>query len=419
MSEPRSDSVDTGADAASGRGSHSSDENDLNPPFFNTTYSTHRVSPLYVGEHALDQPRLNVLAHRLRDTLVGDVVRGIQINLESVETGAGQVGALQYVRITWFDVQTLLAGPQAEETMAFGNQTRGLWIQIRHENAQYIAMLIPGYSDRADVVNRPDPTWTMQGVEPPANDAPQEERFIHLPLLLLRMPMALKGVVGDWLSSTFDCRVSKLSLGTKTLVSAWQGWIDSYGISTKGADFVMTFAFNAPLPTKLGEKESDSDSDSDSDLSSDEQNLEPGLRSMSVAVAPQDLVRFLRAGEILGADKFTSSALWETNERERHRLAGGNVDDGWAWRMNDTGDHPFTEAVGRYVRHHLGLNLFHPSVRVIQISCGGFSLSQSRIKIIRKKDDEGVSAAAWNFVTQLGDRIRGEALPNAISAATT
>lgn len=413
MANSRSGSAETG------NGSVLSDDNDLVPPFFNTTYSTHRVSPLYIGGHTLDQDRLDVLAHRLRDTLAGDVVRGIQISLESVETGTGQVGALQYVRITWFDVSKILDGPKASEVRAFDGETHGLWIQIRHENAQYIAMLIPGYSERADVVDRPDPTWTMQGVEAPPDVAREGERFAHLPLLLLRMPMALKGVIGDWLSSTFDCRVSKLSLGTKTLVSAWQGWIDTYGISSKGTDFVMTLAFNAPLPGTSDAKEPDSDSDSDSDLSSDEQMLEPGLRSMSVAIAPQDLVRFLRAGEILGADKYTSSALWETNERERHRLAGGNVDDGWAWRANDTGDHPFTEAVGRYVRHHLGLNMFHPSVRVIQVSCGGFSLSQSRIKIIRKKEDAGVSIAAWKFVTQLGDRIRGEALPAAISSATT
>lgn len=81
---------------------------DVLPPFFNTTFSTHRVSPLYVGRQELTTQRLDQLAHRLRDTLVGDVVRGIQIGLESTDTPAGQVGSLRSVKIRWFHAQRLL-----------------------------------------------------------------------------------------------------------------------------------------------------------------------------------------------------------------------------------------------------------------------------------------------------------------------
>lgn len=407
------------------RGSSSTSDDISVPPFFNTTFSTHRVSPLYIGWRELDQSRLDELAHRLRDTLVGDVVRGIQITLESADTPAGQVGALRYVRMSWFDVDELLGDQDNSEdttmgagpAVSFDGQNRGLWIEIRHDNAAYVALLLPGYSTNPEIIQRPDPSFTLQDGAVPLDPQLEEQRFMHLPLLLLRMPMALKGVISEWLSSTFDCRVSKLSLGTRTLVNVWEGWIETYGVSSRGPDFTVTFSFNAPLPPKAGSNDSESDSDSEMDLDMTGQTTEAGLRSMNVAVSPQDLRRFIRAGERLGAEHITTKALWETNARERHRIAGGNLDDGWAWRKTDSGDHPFTEALGRYVHHHFGLNMFHPAVRIIQISCGSFVLAQSRLKIVRYGEiTEDFSRAAWMFATKLGDRIRGDELPTAISS---
>ncbi|KHN99370.1 uncharacterized protein MAM_03068 [Metarhizium album ARSEF 1941] len=383
------------------------------PPFFNTTFSTHRVSPLYVGRQELTSSRLEQLAHRLRDTLAGDVVRGIQIGLESTDTPAGQVGSLRSVNIRWFHAQRLLdrdlffteqdGGSGLTDTvMRQWNRLqethkRGLWIEIRHENAAYVALLLPGHP--STVKDRKSAThgFTMQ----PDGNAPDsrinQDQFIHLPLLLLRMPQALKGVIGDWISTTFDCRVSKLNLGTRTLVAVWEDWIKTAGLPGKGPDFTISLAFNAPMAKK----------------DNDGMSTDPGLRGMDVTIAPQDLRRFFRRGEY--SDELfrsSSSGPWENDARERRRLAGGNADDGWGWRTGQEPDeHPFTEALARYLDHHLALNMFHPSVRVVQISCGGFMLAQSRLKIVKvgSVSDE-LARAAWVFVTRLGERLRGERL---------
>ena len=422
------------SETGTGTGSGSTPLDDALPTFFNTTFSTHRVSPLFVGREELGSERLAQLAYRLRDTLVGDVVRGVQIGLESTDTPAGQVGSLRSVTIRWFEAQRLLSGDLsfmdqdggegiADSIMRHWSripdkQKRGLWIEIRHENAAYMALLLPGYPRTGkEKATSASEGWTMRMDEDSPAVTVDQDQFLQLPLLLLRMPNALKGVIGDWLSTTFDCRVSKLNLGTRTLVTVWEDWLEIAGLPGKGPDFAISLAFNAPLgkkETDVGAGTAPTGSDHMSDSSSDEDaSADPGLRSMDVTIATQDLRRFLRAGQ--QADEAFQSAssnskVWDKDVRERRRLAGGNADDGWGWRLTQSRDeHPFTEALARYLDHHLGLNLFHPSVRVAQISCGGFVLAQSRLKIVKIGDvTEDLARAAWVFVTRLGERLRGD-----------
>lgn len=352
-------------------------------------------------------------------------MRGIQIGLESTDTPAGQVGALRSVTIHWFQAQKLLGSDLtfteqdgsddlADTVMKQWNRLpesnkRGLWIDIRHENAAYVALLLPGHPGSLKDRKSTSIGWAMQSDANGPKSGVDEDQFIHLPLLLLRMPQALKSVIGDWLSTTFDCRVSKLNLGTKTLVTVWEDWIKIAGLPNKGPDFAVTLAFNAPIPPKEQEGEADMQDDNDND--DDGMSKDPGLRAMDITISPQDLRKFLRAGSQAGELYETnSSGGWENDNRERRRLAGGNADDGWGWRSDQDPDlHPFTEALAHYLDHHLGLNLFHPSVRVVQISCGGFVLAQSRLKIVRLGEvTDELARAAWVFVTRLGERLRGQ-----------
>ncbi|KAM0191592.1 hypothetical protein ACHAPA_007097 [Fusarium lateritium] len=371
------------------------------PPFFNTTFSTHRVSPLHIGKTRLTKQRLQVIASRLRDTLVGDVIRGIQLRLEATDTSVGQVGALKGVRIEWFRASTFLGedlstddldAPRGDQSDLPDDQKQGLWISIEHENAAYAAILLPGFSDSSSIPQGED-----------------QSKFLHLPLLLMRMPQQLKSVVADWLAASFDCRVSRVALGTKTILGVWESWIASNGINDRGTDFTITLAFNAPLPTN------DSPIATDKDQPQDEETTTPGLRSIDVTISAQDLRRFVRAGEKSHAPDHAS---WQGDARERRRLAGGNTDDGWAWRTKESSEtSPFTEALGSYLHHHLAVNLFHPSVHVTQISCAGFVLGQGRLKILMSGEvSQPLSRAAWSFVAQLGQRVRGEQLPQVFSA---
>ncbi|KJZ79496.1 hypothetical protein HIM_00965 [Hirsutella minnesotensis 3608] len=371
------------------------------PPFFNTTFSTHRVSPLYVGPEGLTTARLDLLARRLRDTLVGDVVRGIQISVEATETPGGQVGTLRTVAIRRFKPRSILGEPDSQDGAVQEDNAAdsGIWIQVRHENAAYVALLLPG---NGNPTSSQTPSWTTSLAETRVDAQLDESQFVHLPLLLLRMPQALKAVIGQWLSTTFDCRVSKLNLGTKTLTSIWEGWISSAGLPTKGSDFVMTLAFNAPLNPTREDSSGQNAEGSDGDGS-----LEPGLRGLEITISPSDLARFLRIGQAEGPFNTDSADSWDTDKRERRRLAGSNADDGWAWRNDKSAPtQPFTEALARYLHHHTALNLFHPSVRVVQISCGAFVLSQSKLKLVKVGDiTEDLARAAWMFVKHLGARV--------------
>ncbi|RGP80140.1 kinetochore complex sim4 subunit fta1 [Fusarium longipes] len=370
------------------------------PPFFNTTFSTHRVSPLHVGETRLTEQRLQVIASRLRDTLVGDVVRGIQLRLEATNTAIGQVGVLKAVKIEWFRASALLGDESIEDDLQIprggqndlpDGQKQGLWINIEHENAAYAAILLPGLSNSSARLDK------------------DEKKFLYLPLLLMRMPQQLKSVVTDWLAASFDCRVSRVMLGTKTILGAWESWIASNGVDNRGGDLTVTLAFNAPLP------DNDGLATLTGDQTQNEKIATPGLRSIDITISHQDLGRFVRAGE---KNNVLGGPMWKGDARERRRLAGGNTDDGWAWReINPSEASPFTEALANYLNYHLALKLFHPSVRVTQISCSGFVLSQGRLKILMPGEvNPNLSRAAWSFVAQLGQRIRGEEVPQLFSA---
>ncbi|KAF4447752.1 hypothetical protein F53441_8771 [Fusarium austroafricanum] len=370
------------------------------PPFFNTTFSTHRVSPMHIGKSQLTKQRLQTIASRLRDTLVGDVVRGIQLRVEATDTPIGQVGALKGVRIEWFRAGTFLGEdfsdndldtPRGDQSDLPDDQKQGLWISIEHENAAYAAILLPGLSNSANL-----------------HEGKDQSKFIHLPLLLMRMPQQLKNVVADWLAATFDCRVSRVTLGTKTILGVWESWVASNGLDDRDADFTVTLGFNALLPTNGGP------SPIDNDQPREEESTAPGLRSIDITISARDLRRFVRAGE---KSHIANGATWKGDARERRRLAGGNTDDGWAWRTKETSEtSPFTEALGSYLHHHLALDLFHPSVHVTQISCAGFVLGQGRLKIIMSGEiSQSLSRAAWSFVAQLGQRVRGEKLPQIFS----
>lgn len=403
--------------------SQDGEDGDL-PGFFNTTFSTHRASPLYVGSEGLGTIRLNRLARSLRDTLVGDVVRGIQVGLEATDTPMGQVGPLRSVQIRWFQTSSVFGvassaeeanrdshaeEPTKNSTSTSNTHWRGLWIEIRHENAAYMGILLPGLSETSGAHVNSAQDWTMQpeGGHKSVDNHP--DHFINLPLLLLRMPLPLKNIVSEWLSTTFDCRVSKVTLGTKTIVNIWEAWVQATGLPARGPDFVVTLAFNAPL--------SESDQrDIDAELDPIGKQAEPGLRSVDITISPEDLRRFVQAGTTLRPQNRQNSGSWVADVRERRKLAGGNSEDGWSWRDDKDGQDPpkfpFTEALGRYLDHHLALNLFHPSVRVTQISCAGFVLGQSRLKILSLGEvSPELGKATWMFITRLGDRVQSQELP--------
>ncbi|KAJ0383118.1 hypothetical protein COL922a_011142 [Colletotrichum nupharicola] len=372
------------------------------PPFFNTTFSTHRASPLYVGANALNYPRLQTLSQRLRDTLVGDVVRGVQVGLEGSDSSLGRAGPLEKVSIRWVGVDALLGGAEDADadlsrdlSRDFGSDSveggsqgkkRALVFEMRYENALCTAVLLPLLTNTT-----PDPPNGLQSndkIEIPGllngTTSTDDRHFLHLPLLLLRMPAPLKTIITDFLAGTFDCRISPMSLGTKSLTGAWERWIQDAGLPSKGPlakDMVLTLGFYIPPP--------------ESAEGEDKQDPEPlGLKAIDIIIPSDELERFTKEGRALGkaagSKRKASAQGYEDDARKRKRLAGGKSDEGWAWREEGEKEQqqPFIEAIGAYLDKHLALNLFHPGVRVTKIACGGFVLSEGRVKVCMPPGDD-------------------------------
>jgi hypothetical protein len=212
-------------------------------------------------------------------------------------------------------------------------------------------------------------------------------RFLALPLLLLRMPAPLKTVVSEFLETTFDCRVSPMRLGTRTLVHSWEAWIRSAGLPSRGPlakDVVLSLGFFLP-PSSATTPEEDPDT-------ADHQQP-PGLKSIDAIIPATELRKFVATGKRVAKTRITDTGTtagwgWETDLKKRRKLAGRLGEEGWSWRAAspDSGGtspprQPFIEALACYMREHLGLNLFHPCVRVVKIACGGFVLSEMRLKV--------------------------------------
>ncbi|KAL2020637.1 hypothetical protein VTK56DRAFT_8127 [Thermocarpiscus australiensis] len=404
------------------------------PPlsFYNTTFSAHRVSPLYLGSEPLTTSRLQVLAQRLRDKLVGDVVRGVELGL-GPDGGEGSVmgraGALENVEMRWVSVADVLDIPQEGEEntgvddMDLGDgrtewrrvaenlgRKRALHISLRYELASCTALMLPPLKD--DGNDSPSAGQVRFSVGVSADDMNWEQsvdpaHFLSLPLLLLRMPAPLKAAIGDFLSTTFDCRVSAMRLGTRSLVRSWEAWIRSAGLPSRGPlakDAVLSLGFYVPPPDKANTQGQNSGQEPAAD-----QQL--GLRSIDVIIPAAELGKFVAVGKRLAKTETkrpgSTGWAWEVDPKKRRTLAGRLYEEGWEWRTasdRDNGDapaqQPFTEALACYLKEQLSLNLFHPGVRVIKIACGGFVVSETRLKVFAPPGAGGTDVGAESVAGQ-------------------
>ncbi|KAL2884806.1 hypothetical protein HOO65_090101 [Ceratocystis lukuohia] len=299
---------------------------------FNTSFSMYRVSPLYLSS-PLSSERLQVLSQRLRDTLIGDVVRGIHVTAVTDESLA-RAGALERVILRWAAATELLNVPlqeDDEESEMAGVQ--GLVLELHYENTHGEAILLPRLGKSSKPTSDGD-VW-MAGVE---ESESTREKFAELPLLLIRLPGPLKTVIIDFLQGIFDCRIVPLRLDVTTLVGIWEHWIRSTPIQGPTAkDFVLTLSFSIPHQPE-------------------EDKIDCGLTSLDVVVAADDLKKFVRRGKTLEQNSVESMA--------QRDIRG-----------------PFTTALAQYIHQNTALDIFHPAVSISKIACGGFVLSAGRCKV--------------------------------------
>ncbi|KAK8080820.1 hypothetical protein PG997_008638 [Apiospora hydei] len=423
------------------------------PTLFNTTFALYRVSPLYLGPERLDRTRLQTLSKRLRDTLVGDVVRGVQVGLagsSSEDATLGRAGALEGVEWRWVPLRKLLprrsgggksAGEAAQRTTRErgagdndeerNTDARALTVELRYENNTFAACLLPRLykddsSDGAEAAAAATSQWSIHN-EASTDLVADQKQFLHLPLLLLRMPTPLRSVLNDFLARTFDVRIRPLRLGTRPLVSSWASWHTNSGVSGGGGrglakDVVLSLGFHVLDETTEATKQP-KDSSEGVDLTKNSGNNNNstsettttkslGLKAIDIIVPAEEVRRFIRTGQQATQDREDEAS--GHNKRKGKRKAGeqptgGKDNEGWEWRQaqDEEMHEPFTEALGLYLDRHLALNMFHPSVRILRIACEGFVLSEGgRIKVFMPPAEDG-SKSAWKLLDGLVERARG------------
>jgi hypothetical protein len=221
------------------------------------------------------------------------------------------------------------------------------------------------------------------------------------------MPLPLRSVIIDFLSNTFDCRISPLRLGTQTLLTNLERWIPVSKLmsgSTASKDVVITLEFSLTAPATPHPR------------IDEPRTADPGLRAIDVIIAPSELRRFRDEGTKRRPPHVTGKSkrrfAWAEHALKRRRVDRNLLEEGWDWRYTmrvDTDSassmaapYPITEALGTYFDEHLALNLFDSRTRITKVACGGFVLSENRLKLFSPSErDLGDEAGRHVLATHI------------------
>lgn len=324
------------------------------PPtsLFSTSWTLHRISPLFHSKQCttnlLDDPSsLRTYASRLRDTLTGDVLRGVQLSTVigtttasgTLDEALAKAGALEECKWSviptwahWNEEQSLLED-EDEGPLLSPDQCAGIMIILEYENITYKAALLcgpDGYRDQES----------------------EEGAVTHLPLLLTRMPNALRQEFISFLSTTFDTRVSVLRFPSSFLAGQLEGYLgilnrvsrSRLGTSSELIERViketqLTLAFPPPIS--------------------------PALKTLDVLLPRESLSAFHKHGS--------------------------------SQESSETPSSPFLSMLSEYFSTHLAMKLdlsnlqnsktpsesTSPFVRLTKLSCGAFVLgAEGRLKLL-------------------------------------
>lgn len=314
-------------------------------PLYNTTFTLHRASPLYIGDKPLSNANLQVHARRFRDILAGDVLRGVRVGLGAEDDTLARVGALQTVVWKIFKAESEWAVEDAteealDESVSEATHNRGVIVEVNYEKANYTAILLRATSE--DDID--------SSITHPSHE---EAGFLRLPLLLTRMPLSLRETFIQYICRIFDTRVSALKLEGSNLTESFE----RYTLNSVNED------------------------------STDEER-----RS-----AIQKIIKEIQIS--VGFDIPGGSATLKTIEMHIARedlprmLARGN-------KITKDGS-PFMAALKSYIRAHLALDLSHEKVKIVKIACGAFVLGEGRLKLTQPPSGENEEGGQYRATRQL------------------
>lgn len=323
-------------------------EPDLQPyPLYDTTFTLHRVSPLYTGlNHPLDNTTLQQNARRFRDILAGDVLRGVRVGLGPEDDVLARVGALQSV--TWrmlpdedFWNPDEEGDTTMDTTMGLG-AGKGMLVQVSYEKTGYRAILLRG--DR-----------NVGG------EGKDGKGFEHFPLLLTRMPASLRETFTEFLATTFDARVAVLHLSGPILTMSFEKYIADCRVDEDGE--AMDLAESSRALRKVIK-------DVRVLIGFDFPGGNTSLQTIEFSIDQADIPQLLQKGKKVGNK-----------------------------------ESPFMNALSSFVQAHLALDMGHERLGILRIACGSFVLgAEGRVKLTAPTVVGGLDfqrLATWNLVDGL------------------
>ena len=324
-------------------------------PFYNTTYTLHRLTPLYLSTtRPIDTSVLQHHARRFREILIGDVLRGVRVGLETdILTTAGL-----FQKVTWRLLpdedawDALLAEDETSwnETTMTINHSRGIWICVVYERNTYTGLLLRGQQD---------------GVI---------EGFQHFPLLMTRMPASLRDVLVEYLESNFDTRVSDLRLSSPQVTGAFEDYLRNVCLNDEGEEMNSAQRVRA-IKSIVKETEVF--------IGFDVPSVSGALKTLEVHLTREDIPRLLNRGKTIEDSPLAQS--------------------------------PFIQALSIYLDGHLALNLKHERVRVVRIACGAFVLGiEGKVKLSEPLANE-LQDQQYRATRSLTDRLVNIALDGKLS----
>jgi Kinetochore complex Sim4 subunit Fta1 len=302
-------------------------------PLYDSTFTLYRVSPLYHGTSSV-LDNLDLHARRLRDNLTGDTFRSFQP--AEGNTFASSSGSFQ--SCTWdllgdeasWDRAHRQQDEDEDEISVVGTvmtpEAKGVHVQVEYEKAKHSAVLLGDAARKS----------TTPG-------------FTSLPLLLVRMPVALRQTFLDYLTTAFDTRITPMKLRSGFLSStlekllnreASSQFLDS-GALVKGLQLQLLFPSATPL-----------------------------LKSLDISLSKDNVQEFLARGDGLYREYRRRIAALDSALQPQHPLQG-----------------PFSAALSAYLNQHATLTLDHPGILLSKVVCGPFALSgEGKLKIMDSSD---------------------------------
>lgn len=287
-------------------------------PLHIATWTLHAVSPLYDrGTHLTSPETLSSHSLRLKQYLKRDAI------LEQGPLEPSKTGSLQ--SCTWVNLPFESAWV-AQQHDSDTNETPppisedeqlGILITLTYDTAIHNAILVRSPTD---------------------GDA-LPDGFSSYPLLLTRAPNATRLILLDFLSTTFDTRISPLKLRSPFISSSLERYLTAVTMpaaSPRGAAELLRSQRILSIIRDI-------------QLSFSFANA-PGLKTLDVTISREDVLKFL--------SRPASPSVANKSDSEDSTS-------------------PFMTALSNHLYTHTALRITHPDIRLAKVSCGAFVLGAS------------------------------------------